>query len=152
MKKNFLFLGYLTLAIMLIGAGCVQTSDNKVQSKPAEEQTQNPTRITDAVEQKSGGFTLSVEQPDELGKKKAVYVKFFNVPEDLKKNAEGYRIVMGKNANPTQENATYWYQLGKTHEDKILTGLPSGIRHFRVCVMENNQCVAYTNNTEINLR
>lgn len=148
MRKNLLFLGSTALAILLLGAGCDKKagdlSGNQVTSKSAEEQAEN---ITNVDEQKSGGFSLTVEQKEN----KAVYVKFI-VPEDLKQNAEGYRIVMRRDTNPTKENATYWYQLGKSYEEKLLTNMPIGVRHFRVCVIENNQCTAYSNDTEIDIK
>lgn len=148
MRKNLLFLGSTALAILLLGAGCDKKagdlSGNQVTSKSAEEQAEN---ITNVDEQKSGGFSLTVEQKEN----KAVYVKF-NVPEDLKQNADGYRIVMAKDVNPTKENATYWYQLGKSYEDKLLTNMPIGIRHFRVCVTKVDQCTVYSNDIEVDIK
>lgn len=149
MRKQFLFITGIALMFFCIGSGCnkttTNTAGNLLGNKPAE--TQNTSLPAVIQEQKSGGFTVTAE-PKENG---TLDVKF-NVPEDLSKDAEAYRLLLSKEANPSWPTKGYWYELGKTHTAKLWSGLPIGSRNLRVCVVKNDECVAYSNNAEVDIK
>lgn len=122
---------------MLVGAGCAKYTGDQKPSPSAS----NPTP--------TGTSALSL-MVTALGNKQ-VDVKF-TVPEADKKNAEGYRILMGRDANPDMKTASDWYTLGKDHMGKMWGNRPEGKRHFRVCIMKMNTCAAYSNNVEVEIK
>lgn len=124
-------------ALVLVGGGC--GLPGKYYGEP--DKAKNPDTAA------SSGLTLAVSA---IGNKQ-VKVEF-KVPETDAKGAEGYRILMGREANPTKENATDWYTLGPDHREKLWTSRPEGKRHFRVCVMKKDACAAYSNNVEVDIK
>lgn len=137
MKHSLVKVASFTALFMLVGVGCKQSNSTDPKTNTTSSQT-STTATT---------FNLSAEA---LGNQQ-VSLKF-NLPEADKKIAEGYRLMMGKNANPDMKNAGDWYILGKDHLEKVWSNRPIGTRHFRVCVMEKNTCAAYSNDVTVDIK
>ncbi len=130
----------MATALMVMGAGCSQTTSNS--SSTATDNQKNSAPPTNVK-------TLTLVA-SALGNRE---VKIqFGVPEVDTKDAEGYRILMGKTNNPDMKTASDWYTLGETYREKIWSNRPEGKRHFRVCVMKKNTCASYSNNVEVDIK
>ena len=135
MKKYLL----LASALVLVGAGCSQSASNLFGS--------NSNSQTNTNNQNANGFNLTATA---LGNEQIKVA--FTVSDADAKDAEGYRILMGHSANPDMKTASDWYTLGKDHREKIWSNRPIGTRHFRVCIMKKNTCIAYSNDVEVDIK
>lgn len=138
MKKYF---AYGATALLLVGAGCSQNTPSAPVKTPPTNQPSTTSPNT------ANTFTLTVAALDN----KEVKINF-TIPEADKKDAEGYRILMGREANPDMKTASDWYTLGKDHMQKMWANRPEGKRHFRVCVIKQNTCTSYSNNVEVEIK
>jgi len=144
MKKISFVLGSLALLLM-VGAGCSgQTATNsETASKPAD--TPSNQIETTTPEKTPDSIVLNAEA---LG---SGTVKFeWTVPQALE-STEGYRILYGKEANPT-EPALYYFERGPSYRDKTWSGLPAGKAHFRVCSITKGSCWLFSNDVEVDIK
>jgi len=141
--KKILFGSIIILA--LTGAGCNSaTSDQNTNSKSAGDQTSGLTTTTNPTI--SEGVTLNAEV---IGNQTVNLT--WQVSDELKKEATGYGITLGDEANPTYPGR-YWYTRGPAHFELSWTKLPLGVHHLRVCVMKDNACTVYSNDVEVDIK
>ncbi|MFA7314446.1 MAG: hypothetical protein WC025_00760 [Candidatus Magasanikbacteria bacterium] len=155
MRKTYLLLTS-AIALMLIGAGCSSTTTPNNTSTTETPQvklaepivTKTNTTTTDTtLENTTSEFILS-EQP--ITKKGTVNLNW-SASQELKDKVEIWRLVYGKDANPT-EPATWYFERGRSHFGKIWSGLPSGKAHIRVCAVINDKCDVYSNDLEVDIK
>jgi len=77
-----------------------------------------------------------------LGPNTALFT--WNVSDVISESSEGYKIVRGTDPNPV-DPAGWWWQRGPSHREHTWAGLPEGKAYFRICVLENDECIQYSN-------
>ena len=151
MKKHFLFASSFMALLLLIGAGCATTEDTTRNDK-----TGSPVEMEKTGE--AAGATTEKGAPNGIQVTKAessapgTLEIEFEIPEALTEKAEAYRLLLSNEENPTWPTEGYWYELGRAHQSKTWTGLPSGERHFRVCVVTEGLCDEYSNDMLVNIK
>ncbi|HAT03846.1 MAG TPA: hypothetical protein DCS29_03695 [Candidatus Magasanikbacteria bacterium] len=145
-KANIFFASILML--LALGAGCSQAedTDNQTQTKPADTMSSDTTQtpyLTDTVS--GNNISLSAQA---VGKNTVQFE--WNVGDEIAKQAEGWRIVYGKEASPTYPS-TWWFERGKPHREKTWAGLPGGVAHFRLCAVIQDVCESYSNDVEVEI-
>lgn len=149
MKKALLF---GAAALMLVGAGCNNTTTPAPKSKSAgDAPATTPATETPMVESATTTVVAGLTLTGESKGNKVVHLSF-TTPENMDKDIEGYRLLMGREADPTPATATDWYSLGSAHREKDWTVRATGLRHFRVCVVKANQCTSYSNDLDIEVK
>jgi hypothetical protein len=170
MQKKYLALASIGVAILLIGAGCSQTSDNKDEnigikdadtvpadntpqstttpepSMPAPSEGQsnntNPTPVTSNI---SGELVLTAQAQTDRSVKLT-----WSAPEGLNQTNK-FIIVSGPDAYPTHDGKHHWFRQFYTNREMIWRDLLPGTVHFRICLTENSNndvCTKYSNDTE----
>ncbi|MBT4942263.1 MAG: hypothetical protein HOL80_00265 [Candidatus Magasanikbacteria bacterium] len=77
-----------------------------------------------------------------LGPNTALFT--WNVSDAVDESSEGYKIVRGTDPNPV-DPAGWWWQRGPSHREHTWVGLPEGTAYFRLCILENDACIQYSN-------
>ena len=147
MKKFSILLASLALMLVL-GAGCADTDlQDETQSKSADtDVSETPITATTNDVLGSGDIELSAQ----VAGKNTVNFEW-QISKTLDDVAEGWRIVYGKDANPTYPS-TWWFERSKTYREKSWSGLPAGKAHFRVCAVVGEKCDIYSNDVEVEIR
>lgn len=73
------------------------------------------------------------------------------VPEN-RREPERFMVVRGDEPNPVHDGSHYWFRQDGSVRELDWKDIPKGTEHFRVCILENDTCVEYTNNIELELR
>ncbi|MFA6427003.1 MAG: hypothetical protein WCW16_00950 [Candidatus Magasanikbacteria bacterium] len=144
MKKILL---YSVCTLLFVGAGCSNTvqDNSNIPSKPADTPNQETTSTDNQDTDNQQQIALTANA---LGD---ATVKFeWNVPTNLE-SEEGYRIVYGTDSNPTFPSL-WWFERGPTHREKVWSGLPLGVAHFRVCAVVDDACGEYSNDVEVDIK
>ena len=152
MKKIYFLFSFLAFFVVL-GTACSTSkiNDKQINSKSA---TQNDKKVTNDTTVKTTtssttkviGINLTGESL-ENGQVKLNWT----VSDELKKIAEKYALTWGKDANP-EYPGRYWFWRGPDHFEKVWSGFPTGNAHFRVCVMQKEKCVKYSNDVELEVK
>ncbi len=147
MQKTILF-GSIAI-LFLLGAACSSTSNNDVNSKPADNSNttiSTTTATNEQTNQNQTGITLTAEATGNQTVKLN-----WQVTDELKKQATAYALIQGNDSNPTYPGR-YWYERGPAHFDFEWTNLPIGKSHIRACVMVNSICTVYSNDLEVDIK
>jgi hypothetical protein len=142
--------------VLLIGGGCASgdeyskksSSDNDTASKSEVTDSKSKTKKSD----KTTKATTQVVVTDFLLKATSLgnrTVKFeWELPDELAEKAEKYMVVRGTEKNP-ENPASWWWWRGNTYRDLEWSELPLGSAHFRVCVLAEDKCLAYSNDVVV---
>lgn len=150
MQKTLLGLAVL----MMVGAGCgtdsipPQTKSAGEPTIPATTQTTTTDNIiSDDPVTETTDFAITAEA---LGNQ--IVRVAFELPAEMKKGADMYRLLISTNEKPTRENATNWYDLNTAHQTKDWNVSLIGHRYVRVCVVREAKCTEYSNIVPVNVR
>lgn len=147
MKNIFLLATFL----FLIGAGCNSTTGPQTKSAgeviPEPITTSTPETLVVPEIPSDSAIVLTAEA---LGNQ-TVRVAF-ELPAEMKKGADMYRLLISTNEKPTRENATNWYDLNTAHQTKDWNVSLIGHRYVRVCVVREAKCTEYSNIVPVNVR
>ncbi|MBP9695415.1 MAG: hypothetical protein KBD73_03380 [Candidatus Magasanikbacteria bacterium] len=170
MQKKYLALVSISAAILLIGAGCSQTTDSNdgnigikdADTVPADNTTPtpglstptpnevqdnntNPAPVTSNI---SGELVLTAQAQTDRSVKLS-----WSAPEGLDQTNK-FIIVSGPDAYPTHDGKHKWFRQFYTNREMIWRDLLPGTIHFRICLTENSNndiCTKYSNDTEVYL-
>ncbi|PLX26919.1 hypothetical protein C0581_03890 [Candidatus Parcubacteria bacterium] len=132
--------------VLVLGAGCSKTeTSDSTQSKSADTEMSETPVMETGGEIGTGDIELSAQA---TGKNTVSFD--WRISKGLEDKAEGWRIVYGKDANPTYPS-TWWFERSKPHREKVWAGLPAGKAHFRVCAVIGKTCDIYSNNVEVEI-
>ncbi len=135
MFKKFLSFFALFTVIILMGAGCQNTAPVEV-----EEELDDLAILEDEYnDEEQSGLILSVEA---LGNGQ---VRFIWNKSD---NPGGYKMM--HSARPEAENP-FWQNVMTDNDEATFYNVPTGTRYFRICEMEEKECVKYSNEVELNV-
>lgn len=146
MKKILSSVAVLSV-LLLIGAGCATSTP---ETKPADQSATNDTVTPPAEnptpsEETTPNFKLSGEA---LGNNQ---VKFtWEIPSGVADPAS-FRLVRGPKQDPVFPG-NYWYQLLGSKRQTTWINLPTGKQYFRICTFVDNECAAYSNSIEVDVK
>lgn len=138
----------LFAALLLVGAGCAKQPNKADENKPAAKDVAGTTK-TETVEKKTNSGIMITKA--EAKGNKTLLVEF-DVADEAKKDAEGYRLILSVNEKPTWPTQGTWYELGASHMSKEWKGLPLGKRFLRACVVKKDICEIYSDVLEVEVR
>lgn len=142
--KKFLL---ASIALLLVGASCANPfmKDKDIDNYPTDTNS-GPVTTAPGSEQvnKSDSLPPALLLSNVAAQGDQVVKIEFSVPEDIATGATGYRIMMSKNANPTVENSTDWYDLGPTYRSKLWTVNGTGQRYVKICALKEDSCTAFS--------
>ncbi len=135
MFKKFLSFFTLFAVIILMGAGCQNTAlvevEDGLDDLAVFEDEYNDEEQSDLI--------LSVEA---LGNGQ---VRFIWNKSD---NPGGYKLL--HSSRPEAENP-FWQNVMTDNDEATFYNVPTGTRYFRICEMEEKECVKYSNEVELNV-
>lgn len=134
----------LFAALLLVGAGCAKQPNKADENKPAAKDTK-----TVATEKKTNSGIMITKS--EAKGNKTLLVEF-DVTDEAKKDAEGYRLLLSNDAMPTWPTKGSWYELGPSHMAKEWKGLPLGKKFLRACVVKKDMCEIYSDVLEVEVK
>mgnify|MGYP001255523249 CR=1 FL=1 len=145
MQKISIILASFALMLVL-GAGCSETEpQEETQSKTADvEMSETPVMETTS-EVGSGDIQLTAKATG-----KNTVALDWKISKALEDKAESWRIVYGKDANPSYPS-TWWFERSKSYREKVWAGLPAGKAHFRICAVVGETCDIYSNDVELEI-
>ncbi len=169
MKKLSFLIAAFAL-VLLVGAGCSDTSTPQAKDASTEESVETSVEVTEnqegetteeQMEEETGdqmeeteevvnnvsGITLKVE-----AKENATLNLAWEVSDELKEKATGYRLLLDDEPNPQFGQGGYWFDRGPAHFEKEWTELPLGKQYVRVCVLEGTGCIADSNEVEVEVK
>lgn len=76
----------------------------------------------------------------------------FTFPDEMLTDTEAFRLLLSKDAEPTRENATNWYDLGVAHTKKDWKVNTTGERYVRVCVVRADKCETNSNVVKVDIK
>ncbi len=142
--------------LLLAGAGCEETTNPQINTKPAEtiSTTTTETSTTTPVVTTSTEATAPQQSATSItltGKALGNRMVQFNwtLPEGAK-NPRSFHLVRGQNENPTQPPG-YWYKQDGKSRSSVWVKLPTGEQHFRICSWETTKCEVYSNDVMVNV-
>ena len=131
--------------LLLLGAGCSGTT--APETKPADQApvVDTNTPPASAEESATADFKLTGEA---IGNNQ---VKFsWEIPTGVAEPTS-FRLVRGPKENPIFPG-NYWYQLLGNKRETTWINLPTGKQYFRICTFVNNECAAYSNSIEVDVK
>ncbi len=142
----------LFAVLLLAGAGCPNqatksTDKNLPDGIGADAAKPAATSGVPASKSNSGIIITKAEPKGD----KTMLVEF-EVTDEAKKDAEGYRLLLSNDAMPEWPTKGSWYELGKGHMTKEWKGLPLGKRNLRVCVVKKDMCEMYSEVMEVEVK
>lgn len=151
MKNNHILAALSFL--LLVGAGCNTDQATAPQTKSAGDvstpatttQTTPVGEIPDDIDPYA--LTLTAEA---IGNQ-TVRVSF-SFPDEILTDTDAFRLLLSKNAEPTRENATNWYDLSIAHSKKDWKVNTTGERYVRVCVVRANKCETNSNVVKVDIK
>lgn len=154
MNKIHIIFGSVFAAVLLAGAGCAEPPANVATPHNQNDETMGMDAMEkkedvmkDVMEKMVTDFRLRAEALDERT------VRFeWDVPENIAKEAEGYRFSRGTEKDPAVNKDGWWWERGPAHRELEWQGLPIGPAHFRVCVVKNDACDVYSNDVEVDVQ
>lgn len=143
MKINKILATAATL--MLVGAGCAPATVAP-QTKPAGDLVApaTTTQTTPVGEIPDGLDPYALTLTAEAIGNETIRVSF-DVPDEMTKDVEAYRLLLSREAEPTRANASSWYDLGPAHQKKDWKVYSVGPRYVRVCIVIVDKCENYSN-------
>ena len=136
MFKKFLSFFVLFTVIILMGAGCQNTAPVEV-----EEELDDLAILEDEYNnEEQSDLILSVEA---LGNGQ---VRFIWNKSD---NPGGYKLL--HSSRPEAENP-FWQNVMTDNDEATFYNVPTGTRYFRICEMEEKECVKYSNEVELEVK
>ncbi|MBU2542583.1 hypothetical protein KJ785_03420 [Patescibacteria group bacterium] len=166
-KLSFLIATFALL--VLVGAGCSDTSTPQSKDASTDESVEATVEVTDnqegeTTEEQTVEQTEEPEQPEEvINTESGITLKVealenaslnlaWEVSDELKEQATGYRLLLDEEPNPQFGQGGYWYERGSAHFDKKWTDLPLGKQYVRVCVLKGTECIADSNEIEVEVK
>lgn len=146
--KNYSVLG--ATALLFLGAGCANTPVQP-EAKPVNEAVPVSAPAVSVETTITAPATNELSLTGEAKGNMLVHLSF-TTPAEMDKDVQGFRLLMGREENPTPQTATDWYDLGSAHRSKDWTVNAIGSRHFRVCTLIKNQCQTFSNNLELDVK
>lgn len=143
-------------ALFLVGAGCTpEAVAPSVQTKPAGDLTApaTTTQTTPPVVDGSTppGTTDLILLAEPIGGK--IVRVSFELPTELKtEDIQAYRLMLSREAEPTRENASNWFDLGTAHQKKDWYVGTTGQRYVRMCVVRADKCDVYSNTVAVEVQ
>lgn len=150
-------------AILLIGAGCANTNSpsDTVDLPPL---TKSATDVLDpnSIGTNSTDDVVPEEMPPEdmsdaeirlVGEaagKNMVKLEW-DVDEDTDVS-DGFILVRSDKPNPSHDQVNYWWRQHEKSREGTWIKVPSGVQHFRVCILRDAECAAYSNDVEVTVQ
>ncbi len=147
MKKTFI-LSLSLLSLLVAGAGC-RTAEPVMNTKPADLTTPSamPTPETATTSlTTTAPITLDAEA---LGNGEVRLEWSFR---DEESEADGFRIVRSKNPDPVHNNLNYWWQTNAVRRDTVWPNVTTGTQHFRICILDGEECTDYSSDVTLDVR
>lgn len=94
-------------------------------------------------EERPLGFALTGYALEEGG----VHLEW-KVP-DNRREPDRFMVVRSEEPNPVHDGTNYWYRQDGSVREVDWKDVPDGTHNFRVCILEDDECVEYTNNLEL---
>jgi len=134
MSRKFVALFGLLAVVALVGAGCAK--------EQTEEQTTNPNPpLTVAVKDEALVLTVEKTAPGTVQLK-------WQSGKDLDVSG-GFRLWHSGRNIPN--DGAFWYWFNSDARVADWGNIPAGQRFFRVCVWQDDQCSAYSNEVELEI-
>jgi len=157
MKKSILGIGGFLVILLLVGAGC---SDQTTPTEGANNEGNQKTVAERIMEKTGSDKVVSTEKAIEVTDLKLTaealgdrVIQFnWEVPENLAADSEGYRFSRDTEENPDVNKDGWWWERGPAHRELKWEGLPTGQAHFRMCVIKEDVCTAYSNDVEVDVK
>lgn len=74
------------------------------------------------------------------------------VVPDNRRTPERFMVVRDEEPNPEHTGQNFWYRQDGSVREIDWKDIPKGTFNFRVCILENDECVEYTNNVELEVK
>ncbi len=132
--------------LLLVGAGCQQAPAPVTDTSTPPVTTDTSTTPTTTPEQPASDLSLSATS-DTRGIVKASW----NIPTNLPEDAT-FRLLHSSSPNVEFPKRAFWTALAKNKTALEWEGVPSGKRHFRICVFVKGACTEYSNEVEVNVK
>ncbi|MFB6225821.1 MAG: hypothetical protein ABEJ02_00540 [Candidatus Paceibacteria bacterium] len=149
-NKKITLISSLVLSLILLGAGCGADQGNQNQQDKSGVQKEMKEDIEEATEDQTNknqksGLTLEAEPRGE-GK------VHFEWEVSDNKEVDRFIIVRDEKANPKHNGKNYWFRQPGTRRSITWVDIPTGTYHFRICILENNECAEYSNDVKVEVK
>ncbi len=169
MNTRFLPVTTLLLGtVLLIGAGCANTntSNDAIDLQPMTKSASdvlNPNMADNSNDSMNDERMMTPEEtPSEemtdarirlVGESVGSHmVKLeWNVDEGADVS-DGFILVRGNTPNPVHNQINYWWRQHEKSREGTWIKVPSGVQHFRVCILRDAECAAYSNDVEVTVQ
>lgn len=149
MRKTTLLLTSGAIALLLGGAGCATPTGNQVDDSAGtgstEQTDQTATDTTQSPDQTSTDFTMQAE---------STAVGVLKISWTAPSPAEGstYKVLYGTREHP-QYGHDFWYERSSPAlHNAVITGLKPTTYYVRICEFNNNACVNYSNEVQVEVK
>ena len=140
----------LAALLVLVGGGCggnetvtPTPEDQPAQEEMAENQKDEMNeQNNDSATENAQGEGVHITKAEPQGDRTLAIE--FDLSDEYTDAAEGYRLILSSDEEPTWPTKGYWYQLGVAHTEKEWKGLPLGERQLRACVVIDDACAVYS--------
>ncbi|MFB6181514.1 MAG: hypothetical protein ABEJ24_01320 [Candidatus Magasanikbacteria bacterium] len=148
--KKVFFCSLIASSLIFLGAACgtEQNQNNQREVSKVEEQIKKDIeKATEKNKDKDKKHELSLEaEPRGEGK-----VHFEWKLRD-EKEVDRFVIVRDENKNPVHNGKNYWFRQPGSRRSITWINIPSGTYHFRICILENNECTEYSNDVKVKVK
>lgn len=139
--------------LLLVGAGCNTSSSNEDTARTnIKDAADTMTDKRDAMDTdtsnaptQQGDISLSAE----TRASGSVYFAWELAEGDT---YDGFVLVRSEKANPEHTGKHYWFRQHYTRRAVTWTELPPGDWHVRICGLQDEECVAYSNDVMISVK
>lgn len=143
-------------AILFVGAGCAKTQGTEKATEPAvslEDITkllggQPESSLPEPLEASNGLLLTAEPQGGEAIKLS------WKLSKELS-GANRFIAIRDDQKNPEHNGKNYWARFYYTKRETVWGGQPAGLRHYRICLTENNEndkCVMYSNDVAVEVK
>ena len=151
-------------ALLLIGAGCANTntSNDAVDLPPMTKSASDVLNPNMADSMNDDQMMTPEETPSEdlidasirlVGESAGKHmVKLeWNIDEGVDVS-DGFILVRGNTINPVHNQINYWWRQNEKSREATWIQIPSGMQHFRVCILRDAECAVYSNDVELSVQ
>jgi len=156
--KSFSFLLCLLAGLSFFAVGCGATDSEKLTptTPPQKEATKSATSEIQKEPLSPNEAMNMDENPTHvmftakaLEDQKAQFS--WEIPEEFSKQAEKYVVIRSTDKEPVYP-ASWWWWRGPSFNELTWEDLPTGKAYFRLCVLKEETCVAYSNSIELDIQ
>lgn len=125
--------------------------DSMTSSKDAmmeDDKTDGEMKSSDAMMQQDDAIRLTGSAPAEGG------VELEWTLADGVEEPEKFVLVRGDEENPIHDGAHFWYRVAGNRRAATWrdSSFKEGSYNFRICILEDDDCIAYSNNIELSVK